>query len=90
MHTALQVGLEILIDRVGVHARAGIAPHVRGVLVEHYELLRVLDRQLAEHDLVEQRKDGRVGADPESQREDRHSGKQAIAAKAAKRQFQVG
>jgi hypothetical protein len=73
-----------------VHAGAGIAAHVRRVLVEHHQLFRILGGQLPQHDLVEQCEDRGVRADAERQREDGDGGKEAIATKAAKRELQVG
>jgi hypothetical protein len=54
-------------------------------LVEHNETVRVVDRQLAEYDLVHQSKDGRVCADPERQRKHSDGRKQRTAPQDADR-----
>jgi hypothetical protein len=57
--------LQVLIERVRVHAGAHVAPAVRSLLVEHDELVGILDRELAEEQLIEQREDGGIGPDAE-------------------------
>ncbi len=79
----------VLVDRIGVHPRAHVAAVVAAALVEHDQLVRRLDRQLAQQDLVDQREDRRIGADAERQRQDRHDGKQGAAAEAAQGEAQI-
>ena len=81
--------LILLVDRVGVHPRAHVAAAVRARLVEHHQLVRVLDRQLAEQDLVDQREDRGVGADAKRERQDRHDREQRAAEQAADGELQV-
>ena len=82
--------LEVLIHRVRVHPGAGIAAHIRGVLVQHDELVRRADRQLAQDDLIEEGEDRGICADSQRQRQDRHRGEERVPAKAAQRKPQVG
>jgi hypothetical protein len=81
-HLSQRLGalLEILVERIRVHPDPHVAAVVRALLVEHDQLVGVRDRQLPEQDLVDQRKNRGVGANPERQREDGHGGEQRTAA----------
>src|SRR5437899_3521030 len=39
---------------------------------QQHDLFRMLDRQQPQDQLIDQREDGRIGADPQGQRQDRH------------------
>ena len=92
MHFGERLGLllQVLIERIRVHPRAHVAAHVRALLVEHDQLVRARDRQLAQQDLIDEREDGGVGADAERERQDRDGREQGTAAESAERQAQVG
>ena len=90
-HFAERLGalLVLLVDRIGVHARAHVAAAVRARLIQHHQLVRVLHRQLAQQDLVDQREDRGVRADAERERQDRDDRKQRAAKEAADGQLEV-
>jgi hypothetical protein len=81
--------LEILVDRVGVHARPHVAAVVDAVLDEHDDLLGRPDRQFPQHELIHEGKDRGIRADPQRQRQDRHRGEQGSAADSAQGVAQV-
>ena len=60
------------------------------LLIEHHQLVGRLHRQLAQQDLIDQREDRGVGADPQRQRQDRDGREQRAAAKAAQGEPEVG
>ena len=72
-----------------MHPVAHVAPVVGSPLVEHHQLIGILDRQLAEHELIHQSEDGGVGADTQCQRKDRYGGEQRAAANRAEREAQI-
>ena len=76
-HTAedLVAIAEVLIQRVGNRGIAGVAAVEGPFPLELDELLGMCDRQPAQKHLVEQRENGRVRADAQSQREDGDGGK---------------
>src|SRR5262249_2276561 len=59
---------DVLIHRVGDGIAAGIAAVMRAAAGQQYQFFGVLYRQQLQNDLVDQGKDGGVGADPERQR----------------------
>ena len=63
-----------------MHAAAHVASVVGAALVEHHQLIGVLDGQFAEHKLVHQAENSRVSADAERQRKNRHRCKERAAA----------
>ena len=81
--------LEVLIQGIRVHPRSHIAPHVRALLVEHDQLLRGGDGELAQKDLVGQGENCGVGADAQGQRKDRHGREEGAAAKSTQREAKV-
>ena len=64
---------EIVIHGVGQRVHAPVATVVETLHLQRHQLLRVLYRQQAQQDLIEQREDRRVCADAEGQREDGHN-----------------
>ena len=84
-HLAQRFGLllELLIHRIRMHPLSHVAAVVRALLVEHDELIRSSDRQLAQDHLIDQREDGRVRADTQRQRQDRDDGEQRAPEQAA-------
>jgi hypothetical protein len=60
--------LEILVHRVGRHARSPIASYVRPGGPDHDELFGLRHGQEAEHQLIDQGEDGGVGADAKGER----------------------
>ena len=86
----LRLLLNVLVERIGVHPRPHVAPHVAALLVEHDQLLGVRDGKLAQQDLVDQREDRRIRADAQGQRQDGDRGEEGAAAKAAHGQAEIG
>ncbi len=81
--------LKILIDGIGMHAPSHVGSVVGTFLVKHDQLVRILHGQQAEHHLVQQREDGGIGTDAESEREHGNSREQRIAPHGAKSKTQV-
>ena len=81
--------LVLLVDRIGVHARAHVAAAVRTRLIQHHQFVRVLHRQPAQQDLVDQREDRGVRPDAEREREDRDDREQRASKEAAHGQLEV-
>jgi hypothetical protein len=75
--------LEVHVHRVGVHPIPGVAAVVRAALVDHDQLARLAHRQVAQHDLIDQGEDRRVGADPEGERQDGDDGEEGAATEPA-------
>jgi hypothetical protein len=86
----LRLLLEVLIERIRMHPRPHVAPVVVAFLVEHDQLVGLLDRQLSQQHLVDERENGRVGADAKSQGQDRHQREQRAAAQPADREPEIG
>jgi hypothetical protein len=86
----LRLLLEILVHRVRCPAIAPVAPHVRSGGPDHHELLGIFHREQAEHQLVDQRKNGGIGADAKRQRCNHHRRKQRATAQVAERKAQIG
>ena len=74
-------------DRFAVVAGAASGSVVLGM--EHHQALRIFHRQRPQRDLVEQRKNGGIGPDPEGQREHRYRAEQRTAPQCAPRKCQV-
>ena len=85
----LRLLLVVLVDGVRVHARPHVAAVVAPLLVQHDQLLGILDRQLPEQHLVDQREDRRIRANPERQGQDGDDGEQRAAAKPPECQSKV-
>ena len=81
--------LQVLVDGVRMHPRAHVAAVVRTLLIKHHQPIRVFDRQLAQQDLIHQRENRRVRANPKRERQRRDDGKEWIAAQPADGQAQV-
>ena len=81
--------LIVLVDGIRMHPHAHVAAVVLATLVQHDQLFGMLDWQLAEQDLVDQREDGRVGPDAERQREDRNRREERTAPQSAERETDI-
>ena len=62
---------------------------MRAALKQHHQLVRSLDRQLPEQDLIDEGKNCGVGADAKRQRENRDGCEQGAAAEPADGKTQV-
>ena len=85
----LRLLLEILIDRVRMHAVAHVVSVVGAPLIQHHQLVRLLHRQLAQQNLIKQGENRRIAANPQRHREDRHRGEQRTATKRAQSKSKV-
>jgi len=72
-----------------MHSRSHVAAVVRALLKEHDQLFGNGYRQLPQQDLIDQREDRGVGANPQRQRQDRHRREQRAAAKPTQRKPKV-
>jgi hypothetical protein len=63
---------------------------VVALLVQHDELIGVPDRELPQQHLVDQRENGRVGANAQGQRQDRDEREEWAAAQSADGELEVG
>lgn len=79
----------LLVNRIRVHPRAHIAAAVGPLLIKHDQLVRALDRQLAQQNLVDQREDGRVRPNSERQRQDGDNREQGTAEQSADGELEV-
>ena len=82
--------LEVLIERIRMHPRAHIAAVVTALLVQHHELVRGADGQLAQQNLVDQREDRGIGADAQGERQDRDNREERASAQTTEGQSEVG
>jgi hypothetical protein len=81
--------LEILVHGVGRHTRSPIAAHVRTGGPDHDELFGLRHRKQAQHQLVDQGEDGRVGADAEGKGGHGDQSEERTAPQAAQRKSEV-
>ena len=62
--------LEVLVHRVGERVCATVIAVVVAVAVQQHKFARALHRQHAQHELIDEREDGRVGANAEGEGQD--------------------
>jgi hypothetical protein len=81
--------LKVLVHGIRMHPCTHVAAVVCALLIEHHQPLGLPDGQLPQQDLVEQRENGRIGADAEGEGEDRHRREERVAAQTADGQTKV-
>ena len=86
----LRALLQVLVERIGMHPRPGVAPHVGPLLIEHHQLFGSGHRQFPEKNLVDQREDRRICSNSKRQRQDRDGCEERAAAKTADGQTDIG
>jgi len=80
---------KVLVHGVGNRVAARVAPVMPALGGQQHQLFGMLHRQQFQNELMNQREDGRVGADPQRQRKHGHRGEQGRFSQSPQRIAQV-